>query len=291
MTNSGKEKYDQIPIPEDELLDAIKKGIHKKHRLQKKKRLKSLTAAAASVIIILFTCANIPVFYTYAQEIPIVSMFVTAFHVGSGGKEMPDVDIEVTGDSGNVNIFFKHEHAAAENALSYSVTYFSSPVRMEIVFYGLKNADFHRIEEELMKIDAVADVYRITGKENDLAFSVVLEKGYNYEVMEFSNPGSLSINFFPDAYYTEDERHPDQTVYYIRSNPVPYGKKLESLVSQYCDEHPSQVKTREGKYIIVIGEFDTEKEAKEASDTLRDKYNTEYELYVGIGKVGEGPVN
>ena len=56
-----------------------------------------------------------------------------------------------------------------------------------------------------MKIDAVADVYRITGKENDLAFSVVLEKGYNYEVMEFSNPGSLSINFFPDAYYTEDE--------------------------------------------------------------------------------------
>lgn len=58
-------------------------------RLQKNKRLKSLTAAAASVIIILFTCANIPVFYTYAQEIPIVSMFVTAFHVGSGGKEMP----------------------------------------------------------------------------------------------------------------------------------------------------------------------------------------------------------
>lgn len=44
--------------------------------------------------------------------------------------------------------------------------------------------------------------------ENDMAFVIVLKELYNYELMEFSNPGSMTIRFYQDAYYTAEEKRP-----------------------------------------------------------------------------------
>ena len=87
--------------------------------------------------------------------------------------------------------------------LSYSVLYHYAPVRVQIVFHGIDSGFYDLLKEKLDEADAVLDMYRIkTLRENDMAFVIVLKELYNYEIMEFSDPGSMIIRFYQDAYYT-----------------------------------------------------------------------------------------
>lgn len=133
-------------------------------------------------------------------------------------------------------------------------------------------------------------MYKIKSmQENDLTFVIVLKDIYNYEIMEFSNPGSLTIRFFQDAYYTEEEKHPEQMVYFLRTDAVKSDEELAGLLHKYQDEKPTQIKNQEGDDILVIGEYDTEKEAEQVYEQMLRKYGTEFELFVSSGKVEEIP--
>ena len=262
MTDMGKEKYDSIPIPEDKLRYAIAAGMEKEQRERRRKRRRWLAGTVAAAT--LFVCANLPSVSVYAEEIPLLKLFVQAMRVGSGGEEMADVELEISGDEKNIDLAFRQGGTATEHALSYWVEEFVAPVRMELTFHGMDETAFPSLQERLLRLRGVADVYpTVPLEKEDLSFSVVLRKGYHYEVMEFSNPGALNISLYQDAYFTAEERHPQETVYFVRSAAVPYGRRLERLVERYRAEGLSQVKTAEGTYFITIGEYDRAAEATE----------------------------
>lgn len=207
MLKTGKENYAQIPIPDDRLLAAIGKGIHKDRVRCRKKAFRNLFTAAACFVFLAFGCANISLIYTYASEIPIVKNFVQAMRIGDGGTQMEDATIYVRSDENSITIFFSTEGRTADKVMSYSAEYYREPPRLQLTFQNMNEEMFLKLEEKLTDMKAVKEVCRISSEQvQELTFEIVLNELYNYELMEFSKPGSLTLRFYQDAYYTEEER-------------------------------------------------------------------------------------
>lgn len=290
MLNTGKESYDNIYIPDEKLLAAIGKGQRKERRQRKKRVFQRAAVSAAACILILFSCANISVLYTYAGQIPIIKEFVQALRIGRGGKEQRNVTPEVCADSRSITFSFLLDGEVTDQALSYSISYHYAPARVQIVFHGIDSGFYDLLSEKLEVVDAAADIYPIkTLEENDTAFVIVLKDLYNYDLMEFSNPGSLTIRFYQDAYYTEEEKHPGQMMYFLRTDAVSSEEELVSLLLEYQEEQPEQIRNAAGEYLLVIGGYDTREEAEENYRAMTEKYGSDLAFHISSGKVEEVP--
>ena len=290
MLATGKEKYEDIRIPDEALLEAIDRGVRRGVRDARKKLIRRMSAAAAAVVLVLFFSANIPAIYSYAKEIPFIHTFVQAFRIGRGGVELGPVETGIEEDSQSVTLSFAKDGVQTSDVLSYSAAFHSAPPRLEFTFHGAEKFPFERLEKALGGFDSVADVYETVPQgENDVSFSIVLQKGYSYEMMEFSDPGSLNLRFYQDAYYAGDEWPPEQAIYIVRSEAAAYGEELEALLDLYRESDPSQVKTAEGNFILVFGEYDTEEEAASRLEDLKEKYGEKADLYLEEGKAGYAP--
>lgn len=290
MLKTGKENYDNISIPDEKLLAAIGKGIHKEKKQRKKRIYQNFATAAAACILILFGCANIPMLYTYAKEIPIIKEFVQALRIGHGGKEQAAVTPVVTSDSKSVTLSFLAEGGVTDEVLSYSVSYHYAPVRVQVVFHGIGSGLYDLLKEKLDGIDAVADLYQIkTLQKNDVAFVIVLNELYNYELMEFSNPGSMTIRFYQDAYYTADEKRPGQMVYFLRTDAISSDDELAFLLLEYQNENVVQIRNAAGENMLVIGEYDSLTEAEQGYKEIIEKYGADTAFYVSGEKIEDVP--
>lgn len=290
MLNAGKESYDRIAIPDDKLLAAIGEGLHREKKQREKRAFQSLLTAVAASVLILFGCANIPMFYTYAKEIPIIKDFVQAMRIGYGGKAQGNVIPEVSSDSKSVTLSFTTEGKVTDEVLSYSISYHYAPVRVQIVFHGIDSGFYDLLKEKLADVDAVADMYQIkTLQENDMAIVIVLKELYNYELMEFSNPGSMTIRFYQDAYYTAEEKRPGEMVYFLRTDPVFSDEELGSLLLKYQEEKPVQVRDMAGEFLLVIDGYDSQTEAEQAYKGILKKYGIDNAFYISSGKIEDVP--
>ena len=290
MGNPGKERYDLIPIPDDKLLLAIDRGFAKNHRMRRMRRLRRFAVSAASVFLAVSVCVNVPSISAYAEEIPILRFFVQAFRAGEGGEDLENVAVLVEGGPREAVISFAGENGQTDRALSYSVSSHLAPARLEVIFDGAGQVDFEMIRQEILKATAVRDVYEtIARRAADFSFVIALNKGYNYEVMEFADPGELTVSFYPDAYYEKGEPHPDQEIYFLRSQAVAFGDELRELLEQYWKESPVQVKAESGDYLIAVGGYDTREDAEEAAVALEERYGDDFSLYVDSGRMGEAP--
>lgn len=290
MLNMGKERYDNISIPDEKLLAAIGKGLRKEKRQRKKRVFQRAAVTAAACILLLFSCSNISVLYTYAKEIPIIKEFVQALRIGRGGKEQRNVTPMVYADSRSITFSFSLDGEVTDQVLSYSISYHYAPARVQIVFHGTDSGFYDLLREKLEIMDAVADIYPIkTLAENDAAFVIVLKDLYNYELMEFSNPGSLTIRFYQDAYYTEEEKHPGQIMYFLCTDAVSFEEELVSLLLEYQEEKPEQLRNAAGEYLLVIGGYDTREEAEENYGAMTEKYGRDHAFHISSGKVEEVP--
>lgn len=290
MIDTGKSRYDHIPIPDSALLDAIEKGLRRGRAEARRKIVRRMAAAAAAVVLVLFSCANVPVLYSCAQGIPLLHAFVQAFRMGEGGADLGPVTTEVEGNVQSVSLSFLKDGEQTDQAPSYSISWSQAPYRLELSFHGIGTFPFGGLKDALKGLDAVADIYEtVPPKEQDVSFTIVLKNGYGYELMEFSDPGSLDIRFYPDAYYAEDEYPPKQILYTVRSGAVPYGTELEELLAFYGEEQPSQVKTEEGNFLLVFGTYDTEQEAEAALEKLQGKYTADTKLCLGSVRAGDVP--
>ena len=93
-------------------------------------------------------------------------------------------------------------------------------------------------------MNGVEDVYRTQAEGKDeISFAIVLDRLYDYEVIEQIFPGMLSIRLFQDAYYTAEKRAPEQKVYYLRTEGMEQDEEFRSLLVKYRAESPAQVKT------------------------------------------------
>ena len=272
--NAGREKYENISIPEG-LGAAIDSGMRRASRRRVLRAVRRTAAGAAAVVCILFAGANIMPVYSYAADIRV-------FHVGSGGEVTDGAHAQGDAMDGKVEISFSTSDGALTGAPAYSVEHLYAPNRIVLNLHGVRGADFDSIRESFLKSEAVSDVYRnMYLDDSAISLTVVLNDGWDYEISEYAEPGTLIFGF------TEAEQSEDE-VYFLRSEAMPYGEQLGLMCEQYHAEGASQVKTADGEYIVVIGQYASEEEALTALEALNSQHG-DTGLYVASGEANEVP--
>ncbi len=267
-----KMTYETIPVPDERLRAAIHSGLRKGEKRKAFRILRNAAAAAAACFFLCFGCANIPSIYAYASEIPLVREFVQALRIGSGGKKQENVFMAVSSSADSLTFSFRTESGAAEKVIPYAVSYHYAPCRLQVSFEGLNSDYAEELAQKAAAVEAVSDVYPVHSADaGRQEFVLVLKRLYNYELMEFSNPGTLTINFYQDAYYTKDEKHPGDIVWLLRTK-VLSDRELSALQKEYASYDPQEIRTSDGEKILVIGEYDSEEEAKKAGQKLQQSH-------------------
>lgn len=272
--NAGKARYDSIPVPA-ELESAIDAGISRAEKRAPTRRLKHALAGVAAAVCIMFAGANIMPVYSYAADIPVLGSIVRVLHIGSGGEVTDGAQVGADTAGDRVELTF----GDMASAPYYTVEHLSAPNRIVLRLHGVRGADFDAIRENLMGAEAVQDVYRnMILDDSMLGLTIVLKGGYGFEVTEYADPGTLAFTFAQDAESGEG------TVYYLRTDAMDYSEQLGLLCEQYHNEGASQLKTLGGKYIVTIGQFESEAEAEAALAALGDE-----QFYVAGGSADEIP--
>lgn len=284
MKNIGKIKYEQIEIP-DNLNQVVAEAIERGNKLNRKRRLQQWVASAAAVVLFFFAGANIAPVYAYVSEIPVIGMLVQKLHIGTGGERTDGVytDAQIQGEE--VVFQFSNDDVQMETAPVYTIEYLQAPERIILTLYGVRGMNFAAITERLMATDAVQDVYRcMIGDDSAYGMGIVLNPGYTYVFTERENPASLAVCFSHKEQAETTER-----IYYLRSEAMPYGEGIGMLAEQYWEEGASQLKTKNGEYIITIGQYETKEEAEDALRTLEEKMGGKTDLFVSSGATDEIP--
>ena len=285
MTNLGKQRYDEIPIPAA-LDTVINDAITRYQRDAWHKAVRKYTLSAVAAVLLLFTAANFPPIYAYAADLPILGTIVRVLHVGSGGKVTDGVHTAADATGETVSLRFEADAQATATAPVYTATHLHAPNRLVLTLSGVRTLDFPSIERSLRQADAVRDVYRsMIADDSSYGFVIVLKPGYDYEITELANPASLSLHFFPSEQSTQT------TYYYLRTATMPYGEELSMLSETLYKEHPTQLKTADGNYIVTVGEYVTEAEATAALQSIEQRSGGTSGLTVARGTAADIPQN
>ena len=70
---------------------------------------------------------------------------------------------------------------------------------------------------------------------------------------------------------------------------MPYGEELGLLNEKYASDGATQLKTKSGNYIVMIGQFDSMSDAEDALKGLNEKYGEDTGFTVDSGSVDEIP--
>ena len=288
--NAEKFAYKDIEVPDERLVQAIYIGMGKAARLKKRKYLRRTFTAAAAAFALLLCGANIPSVYAYASEIPVLGEFVRALRIGGGGEKTLHQDIEAEVSGNELVIRFVNEGRATDTVVPYEAQSYLAPSRIALTLQSLTQEEYEKLQDQIRNMEGVADVYQtLSLAKDEISFVIVLERLYDYEVLEQIFPGMLSIRLYQDAYYTAEEKAPEQEVYYLRTEGVERIENLEGLLKKYGQEEPSQLKTQEGAYILTIGEFSSRHEAEKGLEELQKNYGGAQEFRVTSGLAKEIP--
>lgn len=290
--NAEKFTYENIEVPDERLIQAIYAGMGKASRMRRNRYLfRTLTAAAAAFALLLCS-ANIPSLYAYASEVPVLGEFVRALHMGGGGEKTKHQDIEAEVSEHELVIRFVDKGRAADTVVPYEVHHYLAPSRIALTLESLTEAEYEKLEGQIGQMKGIADIYRTLSMEKDkISFVIVLDRLYNYEVMEQIFPGMLSIRLFQDAYFAEGESAPEQKIFYLRTESMAQGDVLKGLLEKYRKEEPTQVKTQEGRFILTVGEFSSREEAENRLEELQKSYDGAAEFQVSSGMTKEIPAD
>ena len=281
--NVGKKYYDKIPIPED-LDQIIWSSMKKAAREKQSKYLRRWAVSIAAVFCITFLSANITPIYAYASQLSIVGRVVRMLRIGGGGERTDGVHTKAETNGETVTLSFESSRGELDTAPVYTVSHLLAPNRIVLTLHGVRTLDYEAIQESLLATEAVRDVYRtMIGDDSAYGFTIVLNSGYTYEITELADPSALSVRFYTDPAY-----QPEQMVYYLRSEAVPYGEELGLLSERYQGE-ATQLRTQSGEYIITIGQYETEAEANAALQSIEALYGSDIKLLVESGLADEIP--
>lgn len=282
--------YETVEIPDERLIQAIYKGMGEAERIRKKRRLYRIVTAAAAAFVLLLYSANIPSVYAYTKEIPVLGEFVRALHMGSGGEVTLHEDISTEVLKNELLIRFVRKGRMADTVVPYDVREYHAPGRIVLSLQSLTGEECDKLEDQIRQMEGVADIYQILSTRKDtVSFVIVLERLYDYEIMEQIFPGMLSVRLFQNAYYTAEDRAPEQQVYYLRTEGMEQNESMRKVLEKYAAEDPTQVKTREGSFILTIGEYSSEEEAEKTLSRLQKTYAGADEFRVGSGMAKEVP--
>ncbi len=281
--NAGKIKYDNIEVPA-ELESVINGAIRRGEKRGRMRALKRALGCAAAVVIVLFAGANITPVYSYASDIPVLGSIVRVLHIGSGGEVTDGAQTGAEAEGDSVELTFTNGGSEMGSVPRYTVDHLLAPNRIVLRLHGVRVVNFQAVREALMSSEAVQDVYRnMILDDSAAAFTIVLKGGWDFEVAEYEDPGTLLFNFFPGGESAESE------VYYLRTEGMDYSESLGHLCEKYHSEPVSQVKTLSGSYIVTIGQYSSREEAKAALEALNEKYDEEGVFYFASGAADATP--
>jgi len=282
MTNVGKRRYEEIPVPE-ELEWAVTRACRRAVRRRAAQRWLSGAAAALALLI---ACANVAPLYASAAEVPILGQVVRMMRIGSGGHNGDAALVSAYADGRSAEICFYADDGAAAEVPAYSVVRRTAPSRVILRFHAVEEVDTASWLTAFSSMSAVADVYpNVYPTAGDQGITLVLNRGFDCSVQENQSPGTLSVTFY------SGESAPDVISYFLRSPAMPPGKELEDLAQQLSWEGATQVRTASGLYCVVLGNYRTEQRAREAKAGLEKKLGKSLDLSVACGGTYEIPEN
>lgn len=271
MENIGKIQYDNIPIP-DELEQVVSRAVRKGmwHRT-----VKHLATSAAAVLAVMILCANVPVLYAGAAEIPLLGQMVRIMRIGSGGQEVTGITASAQTIGDTVQLHFETAAGGSTVIPRYSATRKSAPFRVVLRLHGIEELDVDGLVSSLRKHDAVADAYpNAYSTRGDVGVTFLLKEGFDCAVGEYDAPDTLGITFY------EEPAEESTAAYYLRSAAMPFGNELAGLTEQLAWEGATQIRLEDGCYCVVLGGYQTEKQALQAQSGLNEKLGEDLGLYV-----------
>ncbi len=282
MTNIGKRRYEEIPIPDD--LEWI---VARACRRSSYRRIvKKWLTGFAAVFTLLLICANITPLYASAAEVPILGQMVRVLRIGSGGHATDDVFVTAKATTTGVEISFHTKGGKDSQVPVYSVTRRTAPFRMILRLHGIESMDTESLLTAFSSLDAVADVYlNAYTTAGDQGITVVLNRDCEFSVEENDSPGTLVVDFY------DGESDQNATSYFLCSEAMPLGEELADLTQQFSWEGATQVKTAAGEYRVVLGNYRTEEQAREAKAGIEEKFGKSLGLSVAHGGTYEIPEN
>jgi len=255
---TGKERYENIEIPAR--LSEVIQQAQQRGRIEKRKRKvlrrSSLTAACAAAIMI---TVNVPNVAMALSDVPVIGSIVKVLQIGSGGQRTDGVSVTTTAEENTLNINFSLNGEQTSSAPAYTVDYKAAPDRLIFSFYGVRNLDYAKLQEDIRGLSNVKDVYNnVILDDSAFRFVVELKENIDYSVSEYQQPGYIQLKLFGAK---ESEKPHD--VYYVRSQAMEQGEGIAFLDEQYAADDSSVIKTKQGKFIVVMGGFKTREEAEQ----------------------------
>jgi len=255
---TGKERYDNIEIPAR--LSEVIQQAQQRGRMEKRRRnvlrRSTLTAACAAAIMI---TVNVPNVAMALSDVPVIGSIVKVLQIGSGGQRTDGVSVTTTAEENTLNINFSLNGEQTSSAPAYTVDYKAAPDRLIFSFYGVRNLDYMKLQEDIKGLSNVKDVYNnVILDDSAFRFVVELKENINYSVSEYQQPGYIQLKLF-------GAKKPEQAhdVYYVRSQAMEQGESIAVLDEQYAGDDSSVIKTKQGKFIVAMGGFNTREEAEQ----------------------------
>ncbi|RAP17926.1 hypothetical protein C2W64_04529 [Brevibacillus laterosporus] len=280
---TGKERYENIEIP-SRLSGVIHQAQNQGRIYTRKKRLiggSSLVAACAAILI----TVNVPSVAMALSDVPVLGSIVKVLQVGGGGERTDGVSITATARDNTLNIHFNMNGEQAMSAPAYKVDHKEAPDRLIFTFNGVRDLDYAKLQEDIKALSNVKDVYNnVILDDSAFRFVVELKDNIDYSVSEYQKPGYIQLKLF-----AAEKTEKAQEVFYVRSQTMEFGEMLGILDEQYAQDGSSVIKTKNGKYVVALGGFQSRTEAEEILHKLSAREDYNEPLHVDSWMSNENP--
>lgn len=258
-----KKGYDEIEIPDElsGMMDQVRKRAGKRNAARRK------MAGTAMVFAAVLLTSNIPSVYGALLEVPVLGSVVQVFHVGTGGTATDGTELKAMGNEESLNLYFQKRDSAdqTEKTPAYKVERLEAPDRLVITVYGVRKFDPETWIREAEASSYVKTAYREMILD-DSAVRLVLElqPDTGFEVTEYEEPGGLQIRMF----YNENQ---EREVWFLRSEKMDMTEGLALLAERLSHVNGTIAETRDDKYIVSIGAFESREEAEKRLSDLTEQ--------------------
>ena len=272
--NMGKHQFDAIEIP-TQLEGTVRHGIRKGKQVL---FWRYTSSCAATLLILIFMTANVPVLYAMAAEIPFLAPVVRMMRVGSGGSQVNGAVGTVEAGENSLTIQFTDRDGKPVPVPTFSAARRKLPERMTLRIHGIAEEEPLNLWEALKNQEAIADAYPLsTTDPTERGLILHLNPGWSCTTAQYDN--SLTLQFTWEA-----PEKPPETGYVLSSRPMEPGKELAELTESLLWEGATQLRLSEQDYRVVLGEFRSREQAEKAQESILKTKNIPLEVLPILGE-------
>ena len=266
--NTGKHFFDAIEIPE-QLAGTVRHGIRKGKRAL---FWRCTASSAATLLILIFITANVPVLYAKAAEIPFLAPVIRIMRVGAGGSQVSGAMAAVETEEQSLTILFTDSDGKPTAVPVFSAARRKLPERVILRIHGLAENQSLNLAEAFLTQEGVSNAYALSTtdpEEQGVIFH--LNPGWSCTAAQYENRLTLQFAW-------EDPEKAAATGYVLSSLPMEPGMELAELTESLLWEGATQLQLTPQDYRVVLGEFSTPEQAEKGRETILKAKNIPLEV-------------